>query len=81
MITSRNRGPECLQATGVREVAPGVFELIAQTGRDPVTGKYQQVFRRFRGTLQEEKSARGGAGDGGEAGLACGDDGDGGRVV
>lgn len=46
------------KATGVREVAPGVFELIAQTGRDPVTGKYRQVFRRFHGTLAEAKVAR-----------------------
>lgn len=46
------------KATGIREITPGVFELIVQTGRDPVTGKYRQTFHRFRGTLQEAKAAR-----------------------
>ncbi len=45
-------------AIGVREVSPGVFELIAQAGKDPVTGRYREVSRRFRGTLRQAKTAR-----------------------
>ena len=46
------------RATGVREVAPGVFELKVSTGKDPLTGRYRQVARRFRGTLRQAKTAR-----------------------
>ena len=46
------------KATGLREVAPGVFDLMASAGRDPLTGKYIQVHRRFYGSLQEAKNAR-----------------------
>jgi integrase len=35
-----------------------VFELSASAGKDPVTGRYRQVHRWFRGTLQEAKVAR-----------------------
>ncbi len=46
------------KATGLREVSPGVFELMASAGKDPLTGRYRQVHRWFRGTLQEAKVAR-----------------------
>ena len=46
------------KATGIREVAPGVFELKVEAGMDPVTGRYRQTTRRFRGTLREAKTAR-----------------------
>lgn len=46
------------KATGIREVKPGVFELKVEAGKDPVTGKYRQTTRRFRGTLREAKAAR-----------------------
>lgn len=45
-------------ATGVREVAPGVFELRASLGRDPLTGRYGEITRRFYGTLRQAKTAR-----------------------
>lgn len=45
-------------ATGVREVTPGVFELRASLGRDPLTGKYSEITRRFEGTLRKAKTAR-----------------------
>lgn len=46
------------KATGVKEVATGVFELKVPAGKDPLTGRYRQVTRRFRGTLREAKTAR-----------------------
>lgn len=46
------------KATGVREVAPGVFELRASLGRDPLSGKYTEITRRFSGTLRQAKVAR-----------------------
>ena len=46
------------RATGVREMAPGVFELKVSAGRDPLSGRYRQVTRRFRGTLREAKLER-----------------------
>lgn len=48
------------KATGLRELSPGVFDLMASAGKDPVTGRYRQVHRRFHGTLQEAKVARAG---------------------
>ncbi len=42
----------------MREISPGVWELIVQSGKDPVTGKYRQVTRRFRGKLSDAKKAR-----------------------
>jgi integrase len=42
----------------MRERAPGVWELIVEAGRDPVTGKRRQVSRTFRGNLREAKKAR-----------------------
>jgi integrase len=45
-------------APGMRERAPGVWELIVEAGKDPLTGKRQQVSRTFRGTLTEAKKAR-----------------------
>ncbi|MEM9656553.1 MAG: site-specific integrase [Actinomycetota bacterium] len=35
-----------------------MFELRAAAGKDPLTGKYRPVTRRFRGTLRRAKSAR-----------------------
>jgi integrase len=46
------------RAPGMRERSPGVWELIVQAGRDPVTGKWRQVSRTFHGTLSEAKKAR-----------------------
>lgn len=46
------------KAPGMRERAPGVWELIVQAGRDPVTGKYRQVTRTFYGGLRGAKEAR-----------------------
>src|SRR4051812_23124194 len=45
-------------APGMRERSPGVWELIVEGGRDPVTGKRQQVSRVFRGNLRDAKKAR-----------------------
>ena len=42
----------------MRERAPGVWELIVEAGRDPVTGKRRQVSRTFNGNLREAKQAR-----------------------
>ena len=42
----------------MRERAPGVWELIVEAGRDPVTGKRRQVSRVFRGNLRDAKKAR-----------------------
>lgn len=36
-------------APGMRERSPGVWELIVEAGRDPVTGKRRQASRIFRG--------------------------------
>ena len=46
------------RATGVRELSPGVFELRASAGRDPLTGKYREEFRYFTGTFRDAKVAR-----------------------
>lgn len=46
------------KAKGVREVKPGVFDIYASVGRDPLTGKYRQVSRRFHGTFKEAKVER-----------------------
>lgn len=43
---------------GMRERSPGVWELIVEAGRDPVTGKRRQVSRIFRGTSRDAKKAR-----------------------
>lgn len=44
----------------MRERAPGVWELIVEAGRDPVTGKRRQVSRTFNGNLRDAKKARAG---------------------
>jgi integrase len=49
---------ELRTAPGMRERAPGVWELVVQNGVDPVTGKRLQVSRTFRGSLREAKKAR-----------------------
>jgi len=49
---------ESRKAAGMRERSPGVWELIAEAGRDPVTGKRRQVSRVFRGNLRDAKKAR-----------------------
>ena len=46
------------RATGVREVAPGVFELKAPAGIDPLTGRYRETSRRFTGSLRQAKVER-----------------------
>ncbi len=45
-------------APGMRERSPGVWELIVEAGRDPVTGKRRQASRIFRGNLADAKKAR-----------------------
>ena len=45
-------------APGMRERAPGVWELVVEAGRDPVTGKRRQASRTFHGNLREAKKAR-----------------------
>lgn len=52
-MTSRLR-----REKGMRERAPGVWELVVQAGKDPVTGKYRQVSRTFRGGIREARSER-----------------------
>ncbi len=49
---------ELRSSPGMRERAPGVWELIVQNGVDPVTGKRLQVSRTFKGNLREAKKAR-----------------------
>ncbi len=46
------------RAPGMRERAPGAWELIVEGSRDPVTGKRRQVSRMFHGSLREAKAAR-----------------------
>lgn len=43
---------------GMGEVKPGVWELIVEAGRDPVSGKYRQVTKRFHGTFRAAKTDR-----------------------
>ena len=45
-------------APGMRERAPGVWELIVEAGRDPISGRRRQVSRVFRGNLRDAKKAR-----------------------
>jgi Phage integrase, N-terminal SAM-like domain len=42
----------------MRERSPGVWELIVEAGRDPLTGKRRQVSRVFRGNLRDANKAR-----------------------
>jgi hypothetical protein len=42
---------ELRTAPGMPERSPGVWELIVEAGRDPLTGKRRQVSRTFRGNL------------------------------
>jgi integrase len=42
----------------MRERSPGVWELIVEAGRDPLTGRRRQVSRVFRGNMREAKIAR-----------------------
>src|SRR5262249_15632203 len=46
------------KAPGMRERAPGAWELIVEAGRDPVTGRRRQVSRMFYGSLRDAKKAR-----------------------
>ena len=39
-------------APGMRERMPGVWEIVVQAGRDPITGKHRQISRTFRGSLR-----------------------------
>ena len=43
---------------GMRERAPGVWELIVEAGRDPVSGRRRQVSRIFNGSIRVAKKAR-----------------------
>ncbi len=45
-------------APGIEGKGPGVWELVVDAGRDPLTGKRRRVTRRFRGNLTEAKRAR-----------------------
>lgn len=49
---------ELRRAPGLRERAPGIWELVVEAGRDPVTGKRRRVSKSFHGTLREAKKAR-----------------------
>jgi len=49
---------ELRTAPGMRERSPGVWELIVECGRDPVTGKRRQKSRTFHGNLREATKAR-----------------------
>ena len=46
------------KSPGMRERSPGVWELIVEAGRDPVSGRRRQVSRIFHGNLREAKKAR-----------------------
>jgi integrase len=46
------------KAPGMRERSHGVWELIVESGRDPVTGKRRQVSRVFRGNMRDATKAR-----------------------
>lgn len=50
--------PHLRTAPGMRERAPGVWELIVEGGVDPVTGRHRQVSRVFRGNLRDAKKTR-----------------------
>ena len=50
--------PEPRKTPGMRERSPGVWELIVEAGRDPVTGRSRQISRTFHGTLRDAKKAR-----------------------
>lgn len=43
---------------GVRSVGSGVWELVADAGRDPVTGRRRRITRRFHGSKADAKKAR-----------------------
>ena len=45
-------------APGIQPKGPGAWELFAEAGRDPVTGKRLRVSRMFWGNLREAKKAR-----------------------
>ncbi|MGD9750812.1 MAG: tyrosine-type recombinase/integrase [Acidimicrobiia bacterium] len=49
---------ELRKSPGMRERSPGVWELIVQAGRDPVSGRRRQISRVFHGTQREAKKAR-----------------------
>ncbi|MCP4966033.1 MAG: hypothetical protein GY926_12460 [bacterium] len=52
MATQRRKTP------GMRERSPGVWELIVEVGRDPLTGKRRQASRLFHGNLRDAKKER-----------------------
>jgi integrase len=45
-------------APGIRERAPGVWELTVQAGVDPVTGRRRQLSRTFKGNFSDAKKHR-----------------------
>ena len=49
---------ELRKAPGMRERRPGVWELVVEAGRDPLTGANRQVSRTFHGNLRDAKKAR-----------------------
>lgn len=42
----------------MRERSPGVWEIVVESGRDPLTGKRRQVSRAFRGSVREARKFR-----------------------
>ena len=50
--------PELRKAPGMRERAPGMWELIVEAGRDPGDRPRRQVSRTFHGNLRDAKKAR-----------------------
>ena len=50
--------PSKRPAPGIQQLGSGYWELVADAGRDPLTGKRRRVTRRFRGNLNEAKKAR-----------------------
>lgn len=49
---------ELRKMPGMRERRRGVWELIVEAGRDPLTGKNRQISRTFEGSLRDAKKAR-----------------------
>ena len=49
---------ELRKLPGMRERAPGVWEVIVEAGRDPLTGRRRQVSRTIQGTVREAKKMR-----------------------
>lgn len=46
------------QRNGIREVEPGVWEVVISLGRDPLTGRYPRRTRRVHGKRRDAENAR-----------------------